>query len=119
MNFLIRGIARSRLAKTQIAFPKVVIEGSGESVRIAHEGGTDVTHPTPAATVPARSPDGASIVVELTAGPPLKQTYVSPEGRRENTYILSEDGKQLTIHVSVTSPRLPAPVEYKLSYRRL
>jgi hypothetical protein len=119
MNFLIRGIARGRLLKTQVAFPTLTIEGAGSAVRISHEGGTDVTHGDPSATIRTNAPDGSPIVVTLQAGPPLKQSYESKDGRRENTYVLSEDGKRLTVEVLVSSPRLPAPVQYELQYRRM
>jgi hypothetical protein len=117
MNFLIRGIARSRLRKTQIAFPHITIV-SGERFRIDHEGGTAVWHGTAGTAVKTTAPDGKPINVRLFAGPPLRETYESEEGSRENTYVLSEGGGKLTVHVRITSPKLPEPLVYSLVYRR-
>ena len=118
LNVLFRPIARSRLRKTQIAFPSVRISRNGEEFRISHQLGTDAVHRSVEDPVQSVSPDGAKIVIRLIPGPPMTQTYESGEGLRTNRYVLSPDGSKLTIHVRVTSPRLPQPIEYKLTYRR-
>lgn len=118
LNFLVRSIARSRLRKTQIAFPLIRITRKGDEFRIAHEQGTDVTHRNMDDPVDAVSPDGSKIVVRLNPGPPLTETYQSGEGMRTNRYILSPDGAKLTVEVQVTSPRLKNPIEYHLAYQR-
>jgi hypothetical protein len=117
MNVFIRGIARSRLRRTQVAFPTITIS-AGREFRIRHEGGTSVPHHATDTPVAAVAPDGTPITVRLSAGPPLIESYESSEGRRENTYVLSADGSKMTLTVRVTSPRLPAPIVYKLTYRR-
>ena len=116
LNFLIRPIARSRLRKTQIAFPSLSITRRGEGLRIAHVQGTDIMHQTVDEVVRTQAPDGSKIAVRLMPGPPLSQSYESGEGMRVNRYVL--DGSKLTVEVRVTSPRLPKPIEYKLVYRR-
>jgi hypothetical protein len=118
LNVFVRPIARGRLRKTQIAFPLIRISRNGDGFRIAHNGGTDVSHRTVEDPVHAKSPDGAKIVVRLIPGPPLSQTYESGDGMRTNRYLLSEEKSKLTMEVRVTSPRLPKPIEYKLVYRR-
>jgi hypothetical protein len=118
LNIFVRSIARGRLRKTQIAFPLIRISRSGDGFRIAHNGGTDVSHRTVEDPVHAKSPDGARIVVRLIPGPPLTQTYESGDGMRMNRYVLSAEMSKLTMEVRVTSPRLPKPIEYKLVYRR-
>jgi hypothetical protein len=118
LNFMVRSIARSRLRKTQIAFPTVRISRNGDEFRIAHERGTDVAHRSIEEPVNTTSPDGAKITVRLSPGPPLTQIYESGDGVRTNRYVLSPDGSKLTIEVRVTSPRLQKPIEYQLVYRR-
>ena len=48
----------------------------------------------------------------------LTQTFVGKDGERRNTYSLSEDGT-LRLEVTVRSSRLPAPLEYDLTYERV
>lgn len=116
LNFLVRPIARSRLRKTQVAFPSLRIVRSGDEFRIFHEQGTDVAHRTLEDPVKTTAPDGSKIVVRLLPGPPLSQSYESSDGLRVNRYVL--DGMKLLMEVRITSPRLPKPIEYTLVYRR-
>jgi hypothetical protein len=118
MNFLIRPIARSRLAKTQIAFPAITVRSDASTFQIRHVNGTEITHADLSAGVRAKSPDGTDITVRLTPGPPLMESYESADGKRENTYRLSPDGSKLTVEVRVTSPRLPEEIRYRLVYQR-
>lgn len=118
MSFVVRPIARGRLAKTQVAFPSISITREGQGIRIRHTGGTDVAHSDTTAPIEAKAPDGSVITVRLDAGPPLVQSYQSGEGVRKNTYTLNSDSSRMTLDVLVTSPRLPKPIAYKLVYRR-
>ena len=119
MNFLIRGIARTRLLKTQLAFPVITVMSTASEFRIRHDGGTDVAHTDLATPVRAKAPDGSSIVVRLSTGAQLVQSYESSDGRRENRYTLSADRSKLTVDVLVTSPRLPEDIRYRLVYKRV
>ncbi|HYO82814.1 MAG TPA: hypothetical protein VES20_15520 [Bryobacteraceae bacterium] len=118
-NFLIRPIARSRLQKTNVAFPSIEFRRTADgSFTIWHEQGTAVTHAAPGQTVRAVSPDNSRIEVSLVPGPPLREIYQSGEGRRENRYELSAGGESLAVHVNIASPRLRGPIVYRLVYRR-
>ena len=118
-NFLIRPIARSRLQRTNVAFPAISFERPGDSgFRIAHVNGTAVLHRVAGEEVSGQSPDGSGIRVRLNAGPPLREVYQSDEGRRENTYELVDGGRRLLLHVVITSPRLREPIKYRLVYKR-
>jgi hypothetical protein len=119
MNFMIRGIARSRLLRTQIWFPAVTVTSNDSEFRIRHVGGTDVGHSNLITPVNAKAPDGASIQVRLLPGPPLVQRYESADGVRENIYTLSPDGSRLRMDVRIRSPRLPEEIRYKLVYKRV
>jgi hypothetical protein len=119
MNFLIRGIARSRLLKTQIRFPSITVTSDPSEFQIRHDGGTDIAHADLTTPIRTKAPDGASIVVRLSPGPPLTESYEASDGKRENTYTLSEDGSKLILRVRVTSPRLPEEIRYRLVYKRV
>ena len=46
------------------------------------------------------------------------QTFRAEDGSRTNTYSISPDGRTLTMHVVLRSPRLPQPLEYNLVFNR-
>ncbi len=48
----------------------------------------------------------------------LEQRFQAEDGRRVNLYSVSADGNTLTMNVTITSPRLPSPLTYKLVYNR-
>ena len=48
----------------------------------------------------------------------LEQTFIAEDGQRKNVFALSPDGGTLEMQVTVTSPRLAAPLTYTLRYRR-
>ena len=118
MNLFIRPIARNRLLKTQILFPVITVTSNDSEFRIRHMHGTDIPHSDLSSAVKAKAPDGTNITVRLQLGPPLVETYESADGKRENAYDLSAAGSKLTVHVRVTSPRLPHDIRYRLVYAR-
>ena len=59
-----------------------------------------------------------STLTQVLAGDRIMQVFVSEDGRRENEYTLSQDGKTVTLKVTLTSGRLSSPVAYSLSYKR-
>jgi hypothetical protein len=54
----------------------------------------------------------------VLAGDHLTQVFVSDDGRRENEFTVSQDGKTVTLKVTLTSGRLSSPVAYSLSYKK-
>jgi len=50
----------------------------------------------------------------------LVQIFENEDGRRENVFTLSRDGRTLNMDVTLTSPRrdLPDPMSYRLVFRR-
>jgi hypothetical protein len=59
-----------------------------------------------------------STLTQQLAGRQITQIFVSEDGRRENRFTLSEDGKNLSLKVTLTSDKLTRPVVYVLSYKR-
>lgn len=48
--------------------------------------------------------------------------YLRFEGERSisrNRFVLSQDGKRLTIHTVITADRLPAPLPFNMPYERV
>ncbi len=116
------GIARSRLEKTNLPpYQRVVIqlEPSVTSVSITTDKRAPIQTSADGTPIDWMREDKEKFKVStvLKIGP-LEQTFKSKDGQRVNTYSISADGKTLTIHVSVTSDRLPRPLTYKLVYKR-
>ncbi len=59
-----------------------------------------------------------STLTQVLAADRISQVFVSDDGRRENEYTLSQDGKTVTLKVTLTSGRLSSPVAYSLSYKK-
>ncbi len=117
-SFVTRSTARNRVsATTQIlgfyifsfepgkivvrpeARPEMVSGGKGEPADYVYKG----KHST---------------LTQVLAGDRIMQVFVSEDGRRENEYTLSQDGKTVTLKVTLTSGRLSSPVAYSLSYKK-
>ena len=59
-----------------------------------------------------------SKLTQVIAGDRITQVFVSDDGKRENEFTFSQDGKALMLKVTVTSGRLSTPVVYSLSYKK-
>jgi hypothetical protein len=120
LNVVVRQIARPRLRRTNQPYGRVVLDWSPAEVSIT----TDAR--APIRTAPAGTPvrwrrpeDGEWLNVSTVwQGATLRQTFAAEDGQRVNDYTLSPDGRTLTLNVTVTSPRLPRPLTYRLVYGR-
>ena len=128
MNVVTRQIARPRLRSTNIAYPRLVVSYDGESVRVEMQGRPSVSSPAngqpvlwqretgrPCAAVRG---DCVRVTTEWKNGA-LEQTFAAEDGQRRNLFTTSADGNTLTMNVTITSPRLPLPLTYRLVYRRV
>jgi hypothetical protein len=59
-----------------------------------------------------------SKLTQVIAGERITQVFVSDDGRRKNEFTFSQDGKALTLKVTVSSARLSNPVVYSLTYKK-
>ena len=119
MNFVTRPIARSRLKKTNDTYDKVVISQTGSQVSIAFDARPPVVTPANGSAVRWTRDDGEVFDVTTSGGNgTLQQTFKAEDGQRVNVFTLAPDGNTLTMNVTITSPRLPKPLTYKLRYRR-
>jgi hypothetical protein len=119
MNFVTRPIARSRLKKTNSVYQKIAIGRTADEVSIAFDARAPVVSPASGSAVRWRREDGEMFDVTTTGGNgSLQQTFKAEDGERVNTFTLAPDGNTLTMNVTITSPRLPQPLTYRLRYRR-
>lgn len=127
MNVVVRQIARPRLRSTNTAYPQLVISQEGNNVRVDMQGRPSLTAPVGGQTILWQRETGRSCpqirgdcvqVTTVWRDGALHQTFRAEDGQRVNVYTLSPDGRTMTMNVTITSPRLPDPLTYRLVYDR-
>lgn len=117
---VLRSLASRRLRSTNEPYRTVSIAQSGGQITITTDGSTATQTPANGTAVAWRRPgDGDRLQVSTAwSGATLRQTFRAEDGQRVNAFTLSPDGRTLTMNVSVTSPRLPGGLAYRLVYTR-
>jgi hypothetical protein len=119
LSVLTRATARSRLRKINVSYKQISISYTEAEVSIATDQRQPLRTPVNGAPVDWTREDGEKLKVSTVwDSGKLKRTFKAEAGQRINTYIISADGKTLTMQVSVTSTHLPQPLTYKLVYQR-
>jgi hypothetical protein len=119
MNFLVRGIARSRLRGANKPIQRIVIEYPDDNVWISlREDEPPTISPRSGEFVPYTRADGEVVQVktELADGV-IRQFFDSDDGQKEHVYRLQPDGT-MAFEVKVLSERLRAPFEYTWVFQR-
>jgi len=117
MNFVTRPIARGRLNRTNQPYQRLVIDFSQSQVSITMDQRAVITSPANGTPIKWTREDGEVLDVSTEwENGQLEQTFKAEDGQRVNVF--SVDGDTLTMNVTVTSPRLPRPLTYKLVYNR-
>lgn len=89
-------------------------------IMVRFDAATYDTAPGMPDTCPMVGNPGETVqVVQHVVDGDLQQVFTTPQGRRWNTFVLSEDGESLTFSVVVQSERLPAAMRFSLPYRRV
>ena len=120
LNVVVRQIARPRLRRTNQPYGRIVLNWSPTEVSITTDARSAIrTSPAGTAIRWRRPEDGEWLNVStIWQGERLQQTFAAEDGQRVNLYTLSPDGRTLTLDVTVTSPRLPRPLTYRLVYAK-
>lgn len=118
MNFLFRAVARGRLHDTNPRYQRLEIHTTDQQISVQFDQRAPIVMPATGAPVKWKREDGEVFDVSAHVGADaLTQTFRSDEGQRVNEFRLHPDGS-LSLDVTVTSPKLPAPVKYTLQFRR-
>lgn len=117
MLFVIRPIARSRLRKTNVPDKALVFKQTIDTVIFTDDSGKPVSTPNNGAGVDYVFDGETMKLSTLAKDGKIVQTYDAKDGKRVNTYRMRPDG-HLAMDVVITSPQLPAPIQYTLVYRR-
>jgi hypothetical protein len=118
LSFVIRPMARSRLRSANRIAPWVEIRQRGEQIAVQFEGRTPMTAPSSGDPVRWKNEDGVMVTLQYRLeGETLVQVLTTSEGARTNRFSGTPEGG-LRLAVEISSPRLPAPLKYVLSYPR-
>jgi len=119
MSFVTRPIARGRLRRTNAVYQRVVVSFTPAQVSTTFDQRHAIESPANGQPVAWTREDGEKFQLSTSwENGRLVQTFRAEDGSRTNTYSISPDGRTLTMHVTIRSPRLSAPVEYNLVFNR-
>lgn len=119
MFIVVRGTARSKLREVTAVSPSVAIAFKDGNVTVTSADGPQATSPESGAVVAHKNREGKDSKLSQKLGAEtLTQSLSSDAGGRSSTFAASKDGKTLTVTHVISSPRLPAPVRYTLTYQR-
>jgi len=118
MNWLVAGVARGRLSKTNPLYHRIEIRNSGSQISVQYDQRKPILMPADGQLVKWTREDGEVFDVSAQiVGTQLTQTYKAQDGQRVNVFSLQPDGT-LRLDVTITSPQLPSAVSYTLNYTR-
>lgn len=119
MSFITRPIARSRLRdKTQIRANMGFAFGGGNITWTASDVPPAISPEDGSFGQYKSGSDTLKLSQKVNAAGQLIQSFVASDGSRKSTYTLSADGKTLLVSLTVNSTKLPAPVQYSLTYQK-
>jgi hypothetical protein len=117
-NFLIRGIARSRLRAVNPVFPDIKLHYSKQSFSLSSGADELTMEGDTLEKFPFVTPKGLQVTVDQFVGEKeVKRVFHSEDGRREVIYQLAEDKSLLLVKITVHSSHLHQPMSYELRYR--
>ena len=119
MSFVTRPIARGRLRRTNQMYQRVVVNFTPAQVSTTFDQRHAIESPANGQPVAWTREDGEKFQLSTSwENGRLVQTFRAEDGSRTNTYSISPDGRTLTMHVTLRSPRLSSPLEYNLVFNR-
>ncbi|MEA2745938.1 MAG: hypothetical protein QOI41_81 [Myxococcales bacterium] len=116
--FAIRGIARSRLSNGTKIDPWVSFGFEAGTIQFRTPSSPVATSPEQGAVVDYTSHGERSKLSQRFGDGRLVQVFAADEGKRVNEWALAPDGSTLLVRVTISSPKLSAPVVYSLTYRK-
>ena len=116
----VRGMAQGELrARTPIDHD-VAIHVAPERIEVRLGVNAFATEPGRPRRMPVPGYAGETVeVVHVVRAGRLEQIFSTEQGRRWNVFAPSADGGRLVLDVTMSGALLPAPVQYRLEYRRV
>jgi hypothetical protein len=119
MNFAIRALARHLIAKANPAYQRISISKSDAAASLQLDARPPIQTPLDGTWVRwIREDGGTDRITGQWSYPTFVMYFQGEDGARVHKYVLDPDGRTLKLHVELTSPRLPGPIDYVLVYHR-
>ena len=115
---LVRSIARGRLKETTKPFQKLSFNMKDGTMTMIRDDDTPIVGAVDGAKFDWKRKDGKVFTVTQTLeGDVFIQTFTDSEGNtRTNTHTFSEDGKAMTLAITIESSNFKTPLTYELTY---
>jgi hypothetical protein len=119
MNFVIKPLARSRIARTNPLYERVEISRDDFNLQVRFDANKPIEMPLDGRSVPWVRQDGGTYDVTVQQiDSRLMMHFNANDGQRSNTFTLDPDGSRLRLDVVLTSQHLPRPINYVLVFHR-
>ncbi|UJR86476.1 hypothetical protein [Sandaracinus amylolyticus] len=116
----VRGMAQGELRARTPIDRDLAIHVAPERIEVRLGDNAFATVPGRPRRMPVPGFAGETVeVVHLVRSGRLEQIFSTDQGRRWNVFAPSTDGERLTLDVTMSGALLPAPVQYRLEYRRV
>ena len=121
MGFFTRPIARRRLTRLNPIPHRVQVAITPDTLSVAFDSLNPIVTPLDGTDVRWRSAitkDEEYTVHAAQQADTVSQVFSAPDGERRNAFRFDDDCARLSLRVTITSRRLPRPLEYTLLFRR-
>jgi hypothetical protein len=115
MNAVARPIARRKLAQKNVLPLRLRMDRRGELFVIHYSSAEEFKLPVSGSTVKYGD---RTMHLQLTPDG-LRHTGESSDGRRQNFFRVGSDPNVMSMAVTMSSPRLPRPLQYTLEFTRV
>jgi hypothetical protein len=116
--FAFRPIARWRLSEATKVISWLSVTFADGQIRTRGADGLALTSPDDGTEVPFAFRGERYRVTQRLRGFVLVQTMAADGGTARNEWALSPDGSTLTGKITISSPHLPVPIAFTLTYKR-
>ena len=120
VGMLVRSVARGRLKETTKPFQKLSFAMAEKTLTMTRDDDAPIVGATDGSKIEWTRKDKKKFTVEQTiVENVLTQTFTDPEGnKRVNKHTFGEDGKTMSLEITINSSSLKEPVKYTLTYKK-
>lgn len=112
-------LARKRLTRANEIPSSITMTMKGDEMELRYGDLEPMRAPLDGSIRHWHNHEGARVKIKLELrGDTLVQTTWNAGGRRVMRWRLSEDGKRLRLHSTMSSPQLPKAIDYRLTFRK-
>jgi len=116
---IFHSLARKRLARANIIPDGVTMSMKGDELEIVYGDLEPMRAPLDGSVRHWHNREGTKVKLKLQRrGNRVVQTTWGGGGRRVMVWTISDDGRRLRLHSTMSSPSLPVDIDYRLTFRR-